>query len=187
MRSSAFSSISYYLVTLGETLYLPPVFSYKQLGTCTLFPLTSQGCYEAPIRMHVKNLTVLGSSSGRRTPSNLGLLSCFLFLTCTNLPLPQGVLHELFPLPLTLGGGCFLCALIILKKPVVIFLIEGLFNQVLERLALFVTQGSAQTSSLQICLLHITYHSLKLSWVVFFLICLLVPYKSFMKVRLWSD
>lgn len=80
---------------------------------------------------------------------------------------PQEVLHKLFPLPVTLGGGGFLCALIILKKPVVIFLIEGPFNQVLERLALLVTQGSAQTSSLRICLLPITCHSLKLSWVFF--------------------
>ena len=91
--------------------------------------------------MHVKNLTVLGNSSGSCTPVNLGLLSCFLFFTRTKLLLPLEFLHKLFPLPVTRGGGCFLCAPIILKNPVVTFLIEGLFSLVLERLALFVSSN----------------------------------------------
>lgn len=130
------------------------------MGTYTLFPLHHRAVMRPLLRTEVKNLIALGNSHGGHTPINLGSLSCSLLFTGTKFFLLQESLYKRSPLPVTLGAGHFLCALIILKNPLVTFLIQGLFNPVLERLAPFVIQVAAQTSSLQICLFHITYHSL---------------------------
>ena len=126
LRSSAFSSISYYPDTLAGTLYLHPPQCFhtkKKWVHNTLFPLHHRAVMRPPLRTDVKNLIALGNSHGGHTPINLGSLSCSLLFTGTKFFLPQESLYKRSPLPVTLGAGHFLCALIILKNPLVTFLI----------------------------------------------------------------
>ena len=128
----------------------------QKMGTYTLFPLHHRAVMRPPLRTEVKNLIVLGNSHGGHTPINLGSLPCSLLFTGTKFFLLQESLCKRSPLPVTLGASHSLCALIILKNPLVTFLTQGLFNPVLERLAPFVIQVAAQTSSLQSLL--VSYH-----------------------------